>query len=165
MKIKQGVWKRGSLKVFLSFCLLWLLSISGCVPPEGAKKTEEKEPYKWNEIQLASTPAQKDYPEAAAVFLLKEAHLIIKKEATVIKSHYIIKIFGERGKRYADVKLPFKSGFSEIFGIHARTIKPDGSILELQPSQIHEVSLFPNMCFIQTARLKSLLCRGWKIMP
>jgi hypothetical protein len=133
--------KRLALTVLLSSVIL---TNAGCPPPEGVKDEKDRKPFEWSEIVLATTPTQTDYPDAAAVFLLKEGEAEITQEGLILHRHCVIKILGEMGKRYAEVKLPFKSGYAELVGIRARTIKPDGSTVEILPGQIHEVTMFPD---------------------
>jgi len=40
-----------------------------------------------------------------------------------------IKIFTEEGKKYGDVEIPFVKGLSDVKDVRARTIRPDGSIV------------------------------------
>jgi len=40
-----------------------------------------------------------------------------------------IKILTEEGRKYADVEIPFLKGLEKVRGIQARTIRPDGSII------------------------------------
>lgn len=43
--------------------------------------------------------------------------------------YYRIKIFTAEGKKYGDIEIPFKAGFSSIRDLAARTIQPDGTIV------------------------------------
>jgi len=53
-------------------------------------------------------------------------------------SYYRIKIFTEEGRRNADIEIPFLKGFDQIDHIQARTIKPDGSIVDFDGKVIEK---------------------------
>jgi hypothetical protein len=42
--------------------------------------------------------------------------------------YYRVKILTEEGRKYADIEIPFYKESSSVVNIHARTIRPDGSI-------------------------------------
>ena len=45
-------------------------------------------------------------------------------------NYYRIKILTEEGRKYADVEIPYDKEEADVVGIHARTIKPDGTIVD-----------------------------------
>ena len=44
--------------------------------------------------------------------------------------YFRIKILTEEGRKYGDIEIPFFKGSGNIVNIHARTIRPDGSIVD-----------------------------------
>src|SRR6476620_3371425 len=60
-------------------------------------------------------------------------------ESDLVLSHYVrIKIFNERGReKYSKIDIPYVNGV-KIKDVAARTIKPDGSIVELAKDDIIE---------------------------
>jgi len=69
-------------------------------------------------------------PGAPAIILFRE---VVRDDngRTSHEDNYIrIKILTEEGRKYADVEIPFDKQGSSVVGIHARTIRPDGSIVE-----------------------------------
>lgn len=62
-----------------------------------------------------------------------------KKSGKLEYHHYVrVKIFTERGReQFAKMDIPFMKG-KKVEGVAARVIKPDGSIIVLQPSEIFE---------------------------
>jgi hypothetical protein len=44
--------------------------------------------------------------------------------------YYRIKIFTEAGKKHADIEIPFVKGFYDVKDLRARTIHPDGKIID-----------------------------------
>lgn len=56
---------------------------------------------------------------------------------TAVRNYLRIKVFTERGKEAGEVKLPF-DGETRIRDVAGRTIKPDGSIVELKRDAVFE---------------------------
>ena len=78
-------------------------------------------------------------PDADAEALFWDVTLDDKKSSKLIYRHYVrVKIFTERGReRFAKMDIPFMKG-KKIEGVAARVIRPDGTIVVLQPSDIFE---------------------------
>lgn len=83
--------------------------------------------------------APKVEPGADAEAIFWEVRLDDKKSSKMTYSHYVrVKIFTERGReRFSKFDIPFLKG-KKVENIAARVIKPDGSIVELKPSDIFE---------------------------
>jgi len=81
-------------------------------------------------------------PDADAEALFWEVTVNDEDYDTVL-SHYIrVKIFTERGKEsQGKVEIPF-AGRTRIRDIAARTIKPDGSVIEMKKDAVFERTLF-----------------------
>ncbi len=76
-------------------------------------------------------------PQADAAILLREGELNDNdSEGTSLKIFIRIKIFNERGRRYADIQLPYSVEQGRITDVHARTIRPDGSAVEVEGRDI-----------------------------
>jgi hypothetical protein len=89
-------------------------------------------------VELAiKTPTVEPDADAEAIFW--EVRLDDKKEDKLTFSNYVrVKIFTERGReRFAKFDLPFTKNI-KIEGIAARVTKPDGTIINLQPSEVFE---------------------------
>jgi len=84
----------------------------------------------WLPINAADLAA-KDSPEkpgAHAIYLYRED---IRDDTQNHDDFYErIKIYTEEGKKYADVELPYDKTVYSISNVRARTIRPDGSIVE-----------------------------------
>jgi uncharacterized protein DUF3857 len=79
-----------------------------------------------DELKMTAEPQA---PGAPAIILYRQ----IDRDDTGRDSHqddYIrIKILTEEGRKYADVEIPFFKGDENINGIKARTIRPDGTVV------------------------------------
>jgi len=69
-------------------------------------------------------------PGASAIILYHE----VKRDDTGSTAHedeyYRIKILTEEGRKYGDIEIHFDKALETVTNIHARTIKPDGSIVD-----------------------------------
>jgi hypothetical protein len=105
---------------FFIFCAL-LFSLSSL-----ASAGEEWPPVSPEELKMASEP---NAPGAPAIYLYRQ---VDRDDSAGHETTYErIKILTEDGRKYADVEIPFLKGRDNIKGIRARTVQPDGSIINL----------------------------------
>jgi hypothetical protein len=69
-------------------------------------------------------------PGAAAIILYRQVDRDDSGQPTREDNYVRIKILTEEGRKYADVEIPFLKGRQDVVKVGARTIKPDGSIVE-----------------------------------
>lgn len=95
----------------------------------------------WREITQAELQMKtpKVEPDADAEAIFWEVWLDDKKGGKLFYNHYVrVKIFTERGReKFSKFDIPFTKG-KKVEEVAARVIKPDGTISELQPSDIFE---------------------------
>jgi hypothetical protein len=85
------------------------------------------------------TAAEIGDPDADAAILFREGELDDDgAEGTSLKIYVRIKIFKERGRRFADVQLPYRVDLGKISDVHARTVKPDGTSLDVSNKDIFD---------------------------
>src|SRR5689334_17540010 len=76
------------------------------------------------ELHMTSVP---EAPGAPAVFLYRQ---VDRDDSRYSESVYVrIKILTDAGLNYANVEIPFIQGAEHIGSIQARTIRPDGSVV------------------------------------
>ena len=85
------------------------------------------QPVNPDELKMTSEPLA---PGAPAVILYRQIDRDDNGRTSHEDVYYRIKIFTEEGRKYADVEIPFWKKDLKIVGVHARTIRPDGSIHE-----------------------------------
>jgi hypothetical protein len=124
---------RPAIRPLLSAFFL-LLSLAGT-------STAGDEPPVWRpvtayEMQLKAPTVESD-ADAEGIFW--EVWLDDEKTNSIYQEHYIrVKIFTARGQeRFSKFDIPFTKGL-KIDGIAARVIRPDGTILTLDPKDIFE---------------------------
>lgn len=77
------------------------------------------------ELNMTSEPKA---PGAPAIYLYRQFD---RDNTNATEFHYIrIKILTEEGRKYADVQIPFIKGEGGVKHIQARTIHPDGTIID-----------------------------------
>jgi hypothetical protein len=105
--------------------LLVLSLFALLILPIPAHAGEDWLPITPDELKMTSEPKA---PGAMAIYLYREVDRddVNKREYNYAR----IKIFSEEGRKYADIELPFVKGFGNIKNIQARTIHPDGRIVD-----------------------------------
>lgn len=99
----------------------FLLALCGIV---NSAQADDWLPVSQEELKMTSEPKA---PTAAAIYLYRQVDRDDNASTMVVYSR--IKILTEDGRKYADVELSFNKGSERIRGIEARTIRPDGSIV------------------------------------
>lgn len=85
------------------------------------------QPVNPEELKMTSEPQA---PGAPAVILFRQVDRDDNRYTPHEDNYLRVKILTEEGRKYANVELPFIKGNENIVGVRARTIKPNGSIVE-----------------------------------
>lgn len=117
--------------MFLRFTgsVLWgVMSLAFALPTQAQWRSEDWQPITRADLEMKEVPGQ---PGAPAVLLFYAAY---EDDNTYSKFFYHrIKILSEKGLRWADVDIPYwRNEGGAISDLKARTIRPDGSIVEFQ---------------------------------
>src|SRR5262249_2192506 len=109
------------------FTAVVLLSSLLVMRARNVRAADEWLPINPAELSMTSDPAA---PGAPAITLYRQ---VDRDDSDVRTSHeynYVrVKIFTEEGRKNADVQIPFVKELYSIHNIRARTIRPDGSII------------------------------------
>ena len=104
----------------------------------GSSSADEWLPISPEELKMTGVP---EAPGAPAVILYRQVDRDDSNIHTPHESNYIrIKIFTEEGRKYADAEIPFVKDSYSIVNIRARTIHPDGSIVNFD-GKVYEKEL------------------------
>jgi hypothetical protein len=119
-------------------CLLAL--VFAFAPAHAAGGDKDWKPIEPSQLAMTAPAVEKD---ADAEALFWEVRVDYDADAGMTLNHYVrIKIFNERGREAQsriDILAPKVRGFeTEIKEVAARTIKPDGSVVELKKDDIFE---------------------------
>ncbi len=85
------------------------------------------QPVAPDELKMTSEPKA---PGARAIILFREVDRDDRGNTAHEDVYYRVKIFTEEGRKYGDIEIPFFKESGKIVNVHARTIRPDGSIVE-----------------------------------
>ena len=83
------------------------------------------QPVSPEELQMTTEPKA---PGAPAIILYRQVDRDDNGRTSHEDNYFRIKILTEEGRKYADIEIPFFKDEGNIAGIHARTIRPDGTI-------------------------------------
>jgi Domain of Unknown Function with PDB structure (DUF3857) len=83
------------------------------------------QPVSQEELKMTSEPLA---PGAPAVILFRQLERNDDRDTAHEDNYFRIKILTEQGRKYADVEIPIYRDVGKIVNIHARSIRPDGSI-------------------------------------
>ncbi len=95
--------------------------------------------------------------EADAAILFRDGALNDdENDGTSLKLYIRIKIFNDRGRRFADVQLPYKVELGKITDVHARTVKADGTVIEVDEKDIFDKLILKNSHGTHRAKVFSM---------
>ena len=104
---------------------------------------------------LKQCPASGAYPQAGALILLSDEKTEITQDNKALyKLHYIVRILNERGKEsFSEAPIEYDSTDEKITLEYARTIRPDGSVVDVGSRHIRDVSKYLNFPLYSNARI------------
>lgn len=104
--------------------------------------------------ELNMTAAALGIPDADAAILFREGELNdTYADGTSLKVYIRIKTFNDRGRRYGEVQLPYRVELGRISDVQARTIRPDGSMVEVEGRDVFDKILLKTNHGIWRARV------------
>jgi Domain of Unknown Function with PDB structure (DUF3857) len=106
--------------------LFTLLLLGALLFMPAARAGEGFQPVSPEELKMTSEP---NAPGAPAVILFRQVDRDDNGDTSHEYNYFRIKILTEEGRKYADIEIPFFKEQGNIVNIHARTIRPDGSIV------------------------------------
>lgn len=103
---------------------------------------------------LTAAPSPKQYPQAGALILFCDEKIEITPQNTQVSYlHYLIKILNERGiEDFSETHIDYDSTYEKVELEYARTIKPDGTVVEVGSRHIRDVSKYLNFPLYSNAR-------------
>ncbi len=110
-------------RAFLFFLLIVLARLQ--LPGNSIQAGDEWQPIDPADLKMTSEPKA---PGAPAIYLYRQ---VDRDDPGNREARYVrIKILTEEGRKYANVELAFLKGGGKISDIQARTIQPDGKVVE-----------------------------------
>jgi hypothetical protein len=111
---------RSAVKWLMALSLAWTLVCSAQDAWAGFL------PVSTDELKMTTEPLA---PGAPAILLYRQVDRDDNGRTSHEDNYFRIKILTEEGRKYADIEIPFLKQSENITNIRARTIKPDGSIV------------------------------------
>jgi hypothetical protein len=113
--------------VTIASCALFIVLAAGSYLPVAVRAGQGFQSVSPEELKMTSEPLA---PGAPAIILYRQ----VDRDDNGLTSHednyFRIKILTEEGRKYADVEIPFVKGINDVVHLHARSIRPDGSVAE-----------------------------------
>ncbi len=107
---------------------------------------------------LQSAPSSSDYPNAGYINLIDEAWYTIRDDGSwTSRTRTTQKILNDRGRSAADVQIGYNSAFEKIKILRARTIKKDGTVIDIKPADIQEVTPYSGYAMYSSVKAKVLI--------
>ena len=104
----------------LTFIAVWIITFAAPAWSIGFQ------PVSPDELKMTSEPKA---PGAPAIILFREVDRDDRGRTAHEDVYFRIKILTEEGRKYADIEIPFFKQEGNVVNIHARTIEPDGAIV------------------------------------
>jgi len=104
---------------------------------------------------IAKAPDPERYPQAGALILSCDESIEVRQDNTQLSTmHYVIKILNERGKEhFSESHVEYDSTYETIELEYARTIRPDGMVVEVGSRHIRDVSKYLNFPLYSNVRV------------
>lgn len=104
---------------------------------------------------ISASPTLKEFPQAGALILLSDEKIKVTPENTQISQmHYLVKILNSRGKEnFSESHIDYDSTYERVELEFARTIKPDGTVVDVGSRHIRDVSKYLNFPLYSNARV------------
>jgi hypothetical protein len=113
--------------VLIACCIVLFVLAAGRYLPVAVRAGEGFQPISPEELKMTGEPLA---PGASAIILYRQVDRD-DNGATSHEDDYVrIKILTEEGRKQADVEIPFLKGNDDVVHLHARAIRPDGSVTD-----------------------------------
>jgi Domain of Unknown Function with PDB structure (DUF3857) len=123
------------LKLWVSAVVMTLATAALCPPALWAGAGFQ--PVNPDELKMTSEPLA---PGAPAIILRREVDRDDRGLTAHEDDYFRIKILTDEGRKYADIEIPFFKDQATVVNVHARTIRPDSSIVNFG-GQVFEKSI------------------------
>ena len=92
---------------------------------------------------LQTGPSASQWPNNDYARLIDIGDVTVKPDGTIVATYReTYRLFNERARTLAEVNLPYNSSYESLHVVQARTIKKDGTIVNVKPADIRSSSPF-----------------------
>jgi uncharacterized protein DUF3857 len=125
-------------RVAIAACWAALLVLAAAEHPLATVHAGEGfQPISPEELKMTSEPLA---PGAPAIILYRQVDRDDNGRTSHEDDYVRIKILTEEGRKQADVEIPFLKGGNDVVHLHARAIRPDGSVTDFD-GKVYEKSI------------------------
>ena len=145
---------RRCLSFLVSSFVMVVLALIAAAPAWGVGF----QPVSAEELKMLSEPKA---PGAPAIILFRQVDRDDRGLTAHEDVYFRIKILTEEGRKYADVEIPYWKSDGKVVGIHARTLKPDGSIVDFSGKAFDkEIVKTRGVKYLQPRRSHCPMCKS-----
>lgn len=110
---------------------------------------------------VKAAPSASAFPDASSIVLRDESVVDLHADGTLVDvTHETFKIFNQRAHDKAEISIPYNSSNEKITNLHARTIKPDGTVLTASAGDIHQSAPFSEYAMYDDAKINGISMPG-----
>ncbi len=104
---------------------------------------------------ISAAPKAENYPQAGGLILYCDEQIEVNSEYNQISQmHYLVKILNQRGREdFSEIQIEYDSTYEKIELEYARTIKPDGEVINIGLRHIRNVSKYLNFPLYSNVRV------------
>jgi len=104
---------------------------------------------------IYGAPSAEEYPQAGAIILKCDERIEVTPDWKEVSTlNYVIKILNERGKDdFSEVQISYDSTYEKVEIEYARTITPEGQVVDVGTRHIRDVSRYLNFPLYSNARV------------
>ncbi|MFA4889062.1 MAG: DUF3857 and transglutaminase domain-containing protein [Candidatus Omnitrophota bacterium] len=141
--------KRPQVIIFLFLVFVLLCGCRNDNPDTRSK------PKQASSSGIVADSSEAEYPQAGALILACDEEIEVTAEAKLASSlHYLVKILNKRGREdFSRVQIDYDAADEKPELIFARTIRPDGKVIEAASGDIRDSYKYPNFPFYSNARV------------
>jgi len=126
--------------------------------PEPAADTQASAANPEIQSLIETSPTAADLPDDAVIILLKEENHFVNEDGTAtIHVHEFAKILRESGKSLGQIALTYNQSKEELDIEIARTIKPDGAMLGVDPKLIQDLAVLGDTPLFSDLRVRQMV--------
>jgi hypothetical protein len=113
--------------VFIAFFAIFVVLAPAKLSSLAVYAGIDFQPVSQEELKMTSEPLA---PGASAIILYREVDRDDSASTIHEDNYYRIKVLTEAGRQYANIEIPFVKDVDQVTHIRARTIKPDGTVVD-----------------------------------
>lgn len=132
-----------NLRLALALSLAAPHAVALAAPPQKAKAVTPPKKTAQDEVKLllAGAPKPEQWPNASKVTMHDFADVTIRPDGSSrTVTRQTIRIFAARARDEGEIKIPYNGSFETVKLLRARTIRPNGQVVEVKPADVRSAA-------------------------